>query len=141
MDPNPYAAPQSAPSDLPASGQIFRVLVKSWEKYRLLYNGILLLPGIGVVCSWASIGPMSPLFLIGFPILCGIGANVAFFAGPLAELYLRALVFTKSDGLILRRFLLGGGLAISFAIMAVAAVLPWFAPADTGAMGETLSPP
>ena len=115
IEPNPYAPPTALPvaNDLATLGE----LVRGWEKLRLIYNGIMTLPGSGVLVLWITRQNLSvPAAIIG-GILFGIGANVAFMLGPLAELYLRGL-FRNGASLGKGRLLIfGAGLVVSAGVM------------------------
>jgi len=115
---NPYAAPLSEVGTETESASLGE-LVRGWEKSRLLYNGILLLPGIGTLAIPVMRGilPIPAGLLIA--ITLGLGANAAFFLGPLAELYFRGLFLGGKPAPLLRRLLLIGGLLVSFGAMAV----------------------
>lgn len=121
IEPNPYAPPSSPPlaNDHATLGE----LVRGWEKLRLIYNGILLLPGIGVLVLWITRQNLPvPVAVVG-GILFGIGANVAFMLGPLAELYLRGL-FRKGASLGRGRLLIfGAGLVVSAGVMLVFGII------------------
>ncbi|MES2923999.1 MAG: hypothetical protein V4819_20770 [Verrucomicrobiota bacterium] len=121
IEPNPYAPPSAPPvaSDHATLGE----LVRGWEKLRLIYNGILLPPGIGVLMLWITRQNLPiPAAIIG-GILVGIGANVAFMLGPLAELYLRGL-FRNGDSLGKGRLLVfGAGLVVSGGVMLVFGIM------------------
>lgn len=126
---DPYATPRSSAGDIePISISALGELVKGWEKLRLLYNGVLLLPGIGVLAVAVSSGSMNSLHAVATGFLCGLCANVAFFAGPLVELYLRVILFRGAPKPWLRKCLLIGGFLISFGTMAlflVSVILTW----------------
>lgn len=94
-------------------------LVRGWEKTRLLYNGILLLPGIGTLAIPVMRGNLPIPAAVIIAITLGLSANAAFFLGPLAELYFRGLFLRGKPAPILRRFLLIGGLLVSFGAMAM----------------------
>lgn len=114
---NPYATPASSAAADPVSFSAFGELVKGWEKLRLLYNGMLLLPGIGVLAVAFSRDSMPLPLAITSGLLCGLGANAAFFGGPLAELYLRAALFRGEPKPWLRKGLFCGGCFLSFVAM------------------------
>lgn len=115
---NPYVAPaSSAVSIEPASLSALGELVKSWEKLRLLYNGILLLPGIGVLTVSVLRDSMPITLAITSGLLCGLAANASFFCGPLAELYLRAILFKGRHTPAVRWSLFGLGMLVSFGAM------------------------
>lgn len=120
---NPYAPPSAAPpaDDRAALGE----LVRGWEKLRLLYNGIMILPGICVLFLWITRQQLAiPTAIIG-GILGGIGANVAFMLGPLAELYLRGFL---KDGASLgkgRLLLFSAGLVVSGGVLLIFGIIPF----------------
>lgn len=102
-------------------------LVRAWEKTRFLYNGILLLPGIGTLAIPVVRGTLPIPAALVIAITLGLSANAAFFLGPLAELYFRGLFLRGKPAPILRRLLLIGGLLISFGAMAVFLIASFFA--------------
>ena len=114
---NPYATPASATIIEPASVSAMGELVKGWEKRRLLYNGIMLLPGLGVLAVGIArdFAPWPVMITSG--LMCGLAANAGFFGGPLAELYLRAILFKGSPKPWLRTGLFITGCLLSFIIM------------------------
>ncbi|WP_367870157.1 hypothetical protein [Luteolibacter sp. Populi] len=72
---------------------------------RLLYNLILLVPGLAVIAVWVTKQQM-PLFpALIFAAMMATGANACFLLGPLAELYLRGL-FRRGEGLGRGRWLM-----------------------------------
>lgn len=119
--PNPYAPPTAPPvaRDHATLGE----LVRGWEKLRLIYNGIMILPGIGVLLLWITRQKHPiPAAVVGGPLF-GIGANVAFLLGPLAELYLRGL-FRNGASLGRGRLLVfGARLVVSAGLMLVYGII------------------
>jgi len=120
---NPYRPPATADVFTGAKGTL-EELVHAWEKLRWLYNGLLLLPGVGILALW--IGKLDmPLFgclLFGF--LVALGANLLFFLGPLAELYIRA-VFRQGQSIGQgRKLIFGAGIMVSFGVFLLAAMVP-----------------
>lgn len=115
---DPYAPPLTQVSSAePEAQQALGELVKGWEKLRMLYNALLLLPGIAVLAVNVSQGGMNVPIAITSGLLCGLGANGAYFAGPLAELYLRAILFKSKPSPLLRKALFAGGILISLGCM------------------------
>lgn len=112
MDPDPYAPPRNEPErrdDPPA----LREVVLGWERLRLLYNGLLLVPGLAVIAVWSLRQGMPLAAGLGGALVVAIGANLAFFLGPLAELYLRGL-FRNGESIGRGRWLIfGAGLVVS----------------------------
>ena len=109
-----------------------RATVKSWEKLRLLYNVILLLPGIALI--WRIIHVQQVMMAanppgMGFPIMhpaevvigafvFGFCANLCFCLGPYTEVVITALGFPLSARRI-RYFIFGLGLILSLAVISV----------------------
>lgn len=114
---NPYATPRETGSTDPASTSALGELVKGWEKLRLIYNGILLFPGIMVVAAAVKGGELQIPGAIAFALVSGFCANLAFCAGPLAELYFRALFTGGRENNLLRKVLLILGILISLGVM------------------------
>ena len=92
----------AAPEDIPQmeeklkrknSPQLREMLV-SWEKLRLLYNGVLLVLGVLLLFVFFSPAFLATYWLsavIGAAYV-GVGANIAFFLGPLIEAYTTAFL-------------------------------------------------
>ena len=115
--PNPYTPPfaPSVANDHSMLGE----LVRGWEKLRLIYNGILILPGIGVIVLWITRHSLPIPVAVIAGIAVGIGANVAFMLGPLAELYLRGL-FRNGASLGRGRVLIfGAGVVVSAGVILI----------------------
>ena len=119
---DPYATPQSDQPIEPVSLAALGELVKSWEKMRLLYNGVLLLPGIGTLAIAVTKGLMEIGAAIIVALMCGLAANASFFLGPLAELYIRGIFFRGMPAPVLRKLLLIGGFVVSFGAMGIVAL-------------------
>ncbi|GAA5481750.1 hypothetical protein [Haloferula sargassicola] len=119
-EPDPYAPPADLGNDDPFSRRALRELVLAWERLRLLYNVILLIPGIGVLVLYTLKQGM-PWIVAGVSaLLVAIGANILFFLAPLAELYLRGL-FRNGEPIGRGRWLIfGAGLVVSAGVFAVA---------------------
>lgn len=112
MPTDPYTPPASSPWDTDAPQEKIwqtttsaREIVKGWEKRRLYFNGILLLPGIGILLT---LGVPASEF-IGAALTFGIMGNIAFCLGPLTELYACAIT-SKPEQPKLRNILFGLGL-------------------------------
>jgi len=118
MDTDPYAPPGSG-EEPPSEKAALREIVLGWERLRLLYNGLLLIPGLVVVAVWSTRQGMPfPVGVVG-AVLVGLGANLAYFLGPLAELYLRGL-FRDGEPIGRGRWLLfGAGVVISGGVFAL----------------------
>ena len=117
METNPYAAPQAESQVDPLSISALGELVKGWEKLRLIYNVVLLLPGAALMAYFVINRDMPAFAAIMFALASGVAANLAFFAGPIAELYFRAVFNRGKESPMLRRFLFGLGLIVSFGAM------------------------
>jgi|GEM_PF-1380794 len=124
---DPYQTPldtDSSDPDIAALGE----LVRAWEKLRLLYNGLMILPGLGVLTLWVTRSNLPIPAAVAFGIVVGLGANTAFFLGPLAELYLRAL-FRRGEGIGRGRWLIfSAGLLVSGAVVLFSCIIPVFWP-------------
>lgn len=123
IPPNPYAPPSAPPlaEDRATLGE----LVRSWEKLRLIYNGILLLPGTGVLILWITRQHLPvPAAIIG-GILVGVGANIAFMLGPLAELYLRGLLRNGAPLGKGRLLIFSAGLVVSAGVFLIFGIIPF----------------
>lgn len=124
MDPqDPYAPPQADVTSPPANPAAFGELVRAWEKLRLLFNALLLLPGIAVLMLWVKFAHMPVPIAIFLAVLIGFGANVAFFMGPMAELYFRALFLSGAPLGRGRWLIFGAGLVVSAGFFVLAALL------------------
>lgn len=111
---DPYAPP-SSPA-LPADDQrpALREIVLAWEKLRLLYNGILAIPGLLVVNSMIGQFGITLVEAILSAAFVAVAANLCFLLGPVAELYLRGL-FRQGQPLGRGRWLIfGSGTLLSF---------------------------
>lgn len=125
-EPNPYATPTAAPLPNHGDPAALRELVRSWEKLRLIYNGIMILPGIGVLALWCAKAAMPVPAAIFLGIVTGINANIAFFLGPLSELYLRGL-FRNGESIGKgRRLIFAAGLVVSGGVVLLASIIPFF---------------
>ncbi len=124
---NPYQPPAVGKlhsSDDPAA---LGELVRAWEKLRLTYNAIMLGPGIAVLFLWVTKSDLPVPAAVIFGILTGIGANAAFFLGPLAELYLRGL-FRQGTPIGRGRILIfSAGLVVSGGVVLLATLIPFLA--------------
>jgi hypothetical protein len=119
---NPYETPSTDPD--PRTNMAYdamRSIVFSWEKFRLLYNAILLPAGLVVLFFAVKAGMFIPLIVVG-TIGTAIAANICFCAGPLAEFYFCAL-FRRETTPSLRKLLFAGGLLISVGGFAMVAFL------------------
>tara|TARA_B100000900_G_scaffold125236_1_gene105704 strand:- start:215 stop:619 length:405 start_codon:yes stop_codon:yes gene_type:complete len=121
--------------ELESEIEFCRRIMKSWEKLRLLYNGVLLFPGIAML--WRILHLQADRMAqnppgMGFPImdpvdlfiralLFGICANVCFCLGPYSEFIVTALGFSLTARKI-RVLLFSLGLMMSLGII----MLVWF---------------
>ena len=99
-------------------------IVLSWEKLRLIYNGVLLLPGL-IVCViyfreslwrvWEGFATRLQLVVeIGIgALIFGLAANICYCLGPYTECLVAAAGFPVT-GRKVRPFLFGVGLLMSF---------------------------
>ena len=112
-----------------------RRVVKSWEKLRVLYIGVLLIPGLALLLRTLHLQQeimaqnppgmgypiMEPVALFAGSFLFGIGANVCFCLGPYGEIMMAALGFSLTARRI-RSVLFGLGLVLSLGVV----MLVWF---------------
>ena len=120
---DPYAPPRShSGGDVHLDKSALKEVVTGWEKLRLKYNLLLLIPGI-VIESLMVMRQGMPLAagIVG-AVLIAVGANVAFFLGPLAELYFRAL-FRNGESIGRgRQLIFGAGLVVSAGVFLLALI-------------------
>ncbi|NNC90235.1 MAG: hypothetical protein HKN82_17395 [Akkermansiaceae bacterium] len=111
---------------IPGSQEIqdVRATVKAWEMLRLVYNGVLLVPGVLLAVRIVRLGfpgmslPSSVGELVIQCLLFGGAANVCFCLGPYAEFIVVALGFPLT-GRKLRWFLFGIGLLLSLGVVGI----------------------
>jgi hypothetical protein len=104
---DPYTPPSSPALPVDDQRPALREIVLSWEKLRLLYNGLLAVPGILVLNAMIGrfgVGLVEAALSAVFVAVC---ANLCFLLGPVAELYLRGL-FRQGQPLGRGRWLLFG---------------------------------
>ncbi|MCW1884904.1 hypothetical protein OKA04_09210 [Luteolibacter flavescens] len=127
MSENPYAPPSAGAMPTQAEDQrpALREIVVAWEKLRIWYNAILLVPGLAVVAMWTGQYGMPLLFGLVSAVVIAIGANICFLLGPAAELYLRA-IFRQGRPLGRGRALLfWAGVVVSLGVFVVATFEVW----------------
>lgn len=120
MEENPYAPPSLDDDAHAVRAAALREIVIGWEKLRLLYNAILLVPGLAILAFWTMKNgmPMAVAVVSGFFV--AVAANASFFLGPLAELYFCGL-FRNGESIGRGRWLIfGAGLVISAGVFLVA---------------------
>lgn len=111
---DPYAPPSSTLNPVVEQKTALRELVLAWEKLRILYNALLLIPGLLVLSALVTEENVGVLEALVMGALVAIGANCCYFLGPAAELYLRGL-FRKGEPIGRGRWLLfGSGTLLSF---------------------------
>ncbi len=107
-----------------------RATVRAWERLRLLYNTILLIPGVLVIWRtlrlqeemMASAPPGSPaplvhpLGLTALAVVFGVVANICYCLGPYAEFVVTALGFPVT-GERVRYFVFAMGVLLSLAVV------------------------
>jgi hypothetical protein len=102
---NPYASPAAAPGGTPASDEAaqldWKSVLRRWEVLRLPYNLIVGVTGLISLIMFPSVALGELMVVVGI-VLYGIGANVCFFFGPIAELYINWFADTWG-----KRFFLG----------------------------------
>ncbi|MCP5535546.1 MAG: hypothetical protein H7A51_04830 [Akkermansiaceae bacterium] len=92
---DPYAPPASHPTDGggPAS-ESPRNIVVAWERMRIQYNLILLLPGLVVLILYVAGNSMPMAVAIPGALVTALAANVCYFAGSISEFFVCALLNT-----------------------------------------------
>lgn len=91
---NPYAAPVSE-LKVDDSPSAVKTAVIQWEKFRLIFNAVLLFEGLFFVGQLMLLEPALVIAAAAF----GIAANVCFCLGPLIEMYtiaFRGEAFSKA---------------------------------------------
>jgi hypothetical protein len=102
-----------------------RATVRVWERLRILYNAILLLPGVALI--WRTLHlqkptgrgsyPLGePLELIATALAFGLGANICYCLGPYVEFVMTALGLPLS-GERTRYFVFGLGVLLSISMI------------------------
>lgn len=116
METDPYVPPKSPLESGADRPSVLREVVVAWEKLRLLYNGLLALPGVLVLFLMIDRHGMPWIAALVSAVFVAVGANACFLLGPLAELYLRGLLL-GGRGLGRGRWLIfGAGTVFSFGI-------------------------
>ncbi|MGJ8672520.1 hypothetical protein [Rubritalea sp.] len=124
MESNPYISPTTkaikafVSSDGVESTARLRDIVLKWEKLRVIYNLVLLLPGLGVTLYAANKWGSSMSEMLSSVIPFAIMANLCFFLGPLSELYIAA-IWQINDSRMIRRWSFGLGLVGSLLIIMI----------------------
>lgn len=123
MSIDPYAPPGSdSGGEVPLDKSALREVVTGWEKLRLVYNLILLIPGIVIESIMVMRQGMPLAAGIFGAVVIAVGANLAFFLGPLTELYFRAL-FRKGESIGRgRQLIFGAGLVVSAGVFLLALI-------------------
>ncbi len=123
MSENPFrASPHAAEAGQVATAdaerrdlfEIARQTFWEWEKLRILYVVLL---GLPCLAAMVFFGLFTPGAIVGL-LFCGLFANACYFAGPVAETYIRWLGYS---GNWLRWVLFVGGTMLT-AILALAAI-------------------
>ncbi|MGB6223699.1 hypothetical protein [Haloferula sp.] len=124
MSMDPYAPPKSGSqggTEQPER-KALREVVTAWERLRLIYNLLLLVPGVVIVTILVTGQDMPLGFAVIGALVIGIGANAAFFLGPLVELYFRAL-FRNGESIGRgRQLIFGAGLVVSAGVFLMALI-------------------
>lgn len=126
MESNPYTAPSSVPTNQrdaamspsdndandPTLLQIAKPVFRSWEKLRVVYVGLLTLLTLVLLGR-----ELLTLRVLAEVVFGAIAVNVAFFAGPILETYVRWLGYR---GPFLRWVLFGLGTLFSILVTLIA---------------------
>ncbi|MFC7336491.1 hypothetical protein ACFQY0_04815 [Haloferula chungangensis] len=121
MTADPYAPPSSGePAATSHEPSALREVVVAWEKMRWIYNLILLLPGLIIVSLMVLRHEMPVRVGVVGAMMVGIGANMAYFLGPLTELYFRA-IFRNGEPIGQgRKLIFAAGLVVSAGVFLLA---------------------
>ena len=123
MDNDPYAPPASIEDPAADQKPALREIVLAWEKLRLIYNGLLAIPGALVLVMFIQKGGMPVPAAVISAAFVALGANACFFLGPLAELYLRGL-FRRGEPIGRGRWLIfGAGVVFSLGTFLLALLI------------------
>lgn len=104
---DPYAPPASPLNPIMDQKPALRELVMGWERLRILYNALLLVPGLLILFTLVTEENIGVLEALVMGAAVAIGANCCFFLGPASELYLRGL-FRKGEPIGRGRVLIFG---------------------------------
>lgn len=104
---DPYAPPGTDQALGEDQRPAVREIVVGWERLRLLYNAILLVPGLLVLVALMDEGLMTIDNAVLSAIFVGVCANVCFLLGPLLELYVRG-IFRRGQPIGRGRWLIFG---------------------------------
>jgi hypothetical protein len=125
MESDPYASPTTkaikafVSSEGAESTARLRDIVLHWEKLRVIYNLALLLPGVGVMYHASQKWDVSVNEMMSSTLPFAFMANLCFFLGPLAELYVGA-IWQLPSTVSFRRWSFGIGLFGSLCILLLA---------------------
>ncbi len=120
MSTDPYAPPRSdSRGEVLLNKSALKEVVIGWEKMRLLYNGLLLIPGLIIEAIMVTKQGMPVAAGVVGAIMIGLGANLAYFLGPLAELYFRALFRNGEPIGQGRKLIFGAGLVVSAGVFSL----------------------
>lgn len=121
MSTDPYVPPKSDSSgEVLLNKSALKEVVIGWEKMRLIYNGLLLIPGLIIEAIMVTNQGMPVAAGVVGAVMIGIGANMAYFLGPLAELYFRAL-FRNGESIGQgRKLIFSAGLVVSAGVFILA---------------------
>ena len=121
---DPYTTPSTDPTAGTPPPKVVgspRTIIWAWERLRLRYNLILLIPGVAILIFYTTrIGiPFGGAASGGF--VMAIGANLGFFLGPLSEMY-SAATLDKPELPKYRKFAFWAGVIGSLALFGVTMV-------------------
>lgn len=115
---NPYATPThmtEADAQPDFSLTPINIVVTSWEKLRIWFNLILLLPGIGILIYAARTLRIANEDLIAGAISCALIGNFLYLFGPLLEFYICA-VGKRNPSKKLRHYMFVAGIALALTL-------------------------
>ena len=125
---NPFQAPIKSTvkdSASPVSGEVldFVVIARKWEKYRLIYNGILVCETILLTALLLLTGTLPTIGLPVAAVLGAIACNFFFLLGPVLDGYFQWIFKSRNQVFGLIVLVLG---TLFSAVLAAATVLGSF---------------
>ena len=118
---------------LPPDIDYCRAIVRSWEPLRVLYNAVLLLPGIALILRFlhlqdevvttsggtAYFTAVDPVTLVAGALVFGVASNICYCLGPYLEFVISAMGFPLSARRT-RFFFFAMGLLLSLGVVGLA---------------------
>lgn len=101
-NPNPFQAPIQSTVNVPApptSDQVldFAVIARKWEKYRLIYNGILIAETLALTVLLLIAGQFPTEVLVGAVFFGAFVCNFFFLLGPVLDGYFQWIFNSRNS--------------------------------------------